>query len=116
MIEALLNLSPAVRYVAILADGALQTQSRSDTAAASSAESDRYEELIVNPTLLRLTKARGDIDCGGLDYVVIRYGNFFQIVQATESGHVSVCVEPDGDPVAIAARVVEVVNEHARGR
>ncbi|HEX6048536.1 MAG TPA: hypothetical protein VFZ21_04685 [Gemmatimonadaceae bacterium] len=33
---------------------------------------DRYEELIVNPTLITLTKQRGDIDCGGLEFLVIR--------------------------------------------
>ena len=40
----------------------------------------RYEELLVNPTLLELTRQRGNIDCGGLEYLVIRYGNFFQLV------------------------------------
>jgi hypothetical protein len=46
---------------------------RPDLSLASAPESDHYEELLVNPTVLTLTRQRGDIDCGGLDFVVIRY-------------------------------------------
>ena len=116
MIEQLLSLSPMVRYVAILRDGTLATRSKPTTSNASAAESDRYEETIVNPTLLQLTQARGDIDCGGLNYVVVRYGNFFQVVQPTSWGHVSVCVEPAGDPVAIAGAVANVVRNNDAAR
>ena len=108
MLQALLELDPAIRYVAIYRSGALETASKSGTSGASSSESDKYEELIVNPTLLRLTTQRGEIDCGGLDYVVIRYGNFFQLVLPTAWGHVSVCVEPSADPV----RVMDAVRDH----
>ena len=44
---------------------------------ASGLESDRYEELLVNPTLLTLATQRGNIDCGGLKYLIVRYGNKF---------------------------------------
>jgi hypothetical protein len=43
---------------------------------ASASVSDRYEELILNPAVLGLTRERGRIDCGGLEFVLVRYGNF----------------------------------------
>ena len=105
LIDGVFALDDAIRYVAVYRDGELQTRSKSGTAGSSSSESDRYEELIVNPTLLRLTTQRGDIDCGGLNYVIVRYGNFFQLVWPLEWGHVSVCVEKDADPVSVADRL-----------
>ncbi len=95
----------SIRYVARLHEGRVETASRPERSGASSAESDKYEELIVNPTLMTLLRQRGEIDCGGLDFVVIRYGSFFQLVMPTESGHVSVAVESDGDPLTIAELV-----------
>ena len=105
MINEIFALSSAVRYVAILRDGQLETKVKEGTSGASGSESDRYEELLVNPTLLTLATARGNIDCGGLDYLIIRYGNFFQFVLPTSSGHVSVCIEKDADPVALGLKV-----------
>ena len=105
MINDIFALSNDVRYVAIYRDGHLETKSKEDTIGASSSESDRYEELLVNPTLLTLATQRGNIDCGGLDYLIIRYGNFFQFVLPTSWGHVSVCIEKDTDPVALGLKV-----------
>ncbi|MBU8909889.1 MAG: hypothetical protein KOO65_01345, partial [Desulfobacterales bacterium] len=78
MIESIFKISNSIRYVAIYKNGKLETESKSNTENASSSDSDRYEELLVNPTLLKLASQRGDIDCGGLDYLLVRYGNFFQ--------------------------------------
>jgi hypothetical protein len=89
--------SKDVRYVAIYRGGKLTTESRADLKNASGSESDKYEELFVNPTLLKLTTQRGNLDCGGLDYVVIRYGSFFQLVIPVADGHVSICIEPNAD-------------------
>ncbi len=105
LIAELFALAEAVRYVAVYREGQLTTESRSGRAGASDAESDRYEELIVNPTLLKLTGQRGDIDCGGLRWVVIRYGNFHQLVVPQPWGHVSVCIEPDADVAALASAI-----------
>jgi hypothetical protein len=105
MINEIFALSSDVRYAAILRDGQLETKIKEGTVGASGSESDRYEELLVNPTLLTLAAARGNIDCGGLDYLIIRYGNFFQFVLPTSWGHVSVCIEKDADPVAIGLKV-----------
>jgi hypothetical protein len=105
MIDKIFALSDSIRYVAIYDGNELETKSRSGTVGASASESDRYEELLVNPTLLKLASQRGNIDCGGLRYVLVRYGNFFQFVLPARSGHISVCIESDADPVEIGARI-----------
>lgn len=102
-IAAILALSPHIRYVAVARHGTLELRERSGIANASAPESDRYEELLVNPTLLTLVGQRGRIDCGGMAWVMIRYGYFFQLVRPVPGGHVSVAVEPDGDPMAVTA-------------
>ena len=112
LIEALFDLSSAVRYVAIYRHGQLSLRQRPDLSLASAPESDRYEELLVNPTILTLTRQRGQIDCGGLDYVVVRYGNFFQFVVPIAGGHVSVAFEPDADPIDHAQEVLGTIERH----
>jgi hypothetical protein len=96
-IEAVFEIDPSIRYVALYQNGNLTSRERSGLSNASASESDKYEELIVNPTLLKLVQQRGNIDCGGLEYVLIKYGNFFEFVQPTMGGHVSVGIEPQGD-------------------
>ena len=105
MIESIFKLSDSIRYVAIYKNGQLESKSKFNTVGASSSESDRYEELLVNPTLLKLASQRGNIDCGGFDYLLVRYGNFFQFVLPESWGHVSVCIEADADPIRIGAQV-----------
>ncbi len=109
MIDTIFSLSKHIRYVAIYRDGKLEMKSREGTADASDAESDRYEELLVNPTLLTLATQRGDIDCGGLEYLIIRYGSFFQFVLPALWGHVSVCIEKNADPVAVGLKVKSLI-------
>ena len=109
MIQSIFELSDSVRYVAVYRDGQLETESKSNTVGASGAESVRYEELLVNPTLITLATQRGNIDCGGLDYLLVRYGNFFQFVLPVHGGHVSVCIEADADPLEIGAQVKALV-------
>jgi hypothetical protein len=109
MIEQVFEISECIRYVAIYKNGRLESRSKTNTDGASSSESDRYEELLVNPTLLTLASQRGNIDCGGLDYIIVRYGNFFQFILPRSWGHVSVCIEADADPIKIGARVEALV-------
>lgn len=52
-----------VRYLALYNGRELHSFVRDDLSNASAAESDRYEELLVNPTLLALARQRGEIDC-----------------------------------------------------
>src|SRR5215813_569993 len=108
MIDTLLALDPSVRYVATYRDSHLEMRMRTGLTNESAAESDRYEELLVNPTLLALTRQRGAIDCGGLEFLIIRYGNFFGLVYPLTDGHLSVAVEPEGDPLDIASRIKAV--------
>jgi hypothetical protein len=112
LIDALFDLTPAVRYVAIYSHGELSLRQRPGLRLASAPESDRYEELLVNPTILTLTHQRGGIDCGGLDYVVVRYGNFFQFVVPIEGGHASVAFEPNADPIEHAQEVLSTIERH----
>ncbi len=92
--KSLFNAIQAVRYVAVCLDGDISLHQRPEIANASDASSGRYEELFVNPAVLLLTERRGRIDCGGLEYVLIRYGNFFQFVLPVAAGHVSVAIDP----------------------
>jgi hypothetical protein len=89
-IDNIFGLSPAVRYVALYRHGQLCSRERPDLTEGSSSESDRYEELIVNPALLTLAKQRGDIDCGGARFILVGYGKFHQLIVPVPGGHVSV--------------------------
>jgi hypothetical protein len=104
LVDRLLAIGPEIRYVALGSGQNVRMRQRSGLLDASSDESDRYEELLVNPTLLTLAGQRGDIDCGGLRYVIVAYGHFWQVVIPTgPRSHLSMAVERDADPV-IAAR------------
>lgn len=81
-------------------------------AAASSSESDRYEEIIVNPTLIALARSRGEIDCGGLSFIVVGYGNFHQLVLPTRTGHASIAFELDADPLETLPAIRCVLAAH----
>ncbi len=103
--DALFALSPRVRYVAVLRGRALLLRERPGLSGASAAETDRYEELLVNPAVLTLLRRRGEIDCGGLDHVWIRYGNFWTGLFPLDDGHVNVGLEPDAVPTEHVAAI-----------
>jgi hypothetical protein len=107
--EAIFRLGPHIRYVAFGDGQRVETAQRDGIAAASAADSDFFEELLVNPTLLTLARQRGDLDCGGLRHVIVGYGNFNQVVVPTPSGHVSVCVQRDADAAAVARDIAELL-------
>jgi hypothetical protein len=107
-------IGPQIRYVAFGKGQDVVLRERSGLIDASTSESDRYEELLVNPTLLTLAGQRGDIDGGGLRYLVVAYGNFWQLVIPTgHRSHVSVAVESYADPILAAGRVLTVIEGHA---
>lgn len=97
IIQTLMEADPAIRYVALYLNGTLISSERPGLSNTSASASDKYEELIVNPTLLKLVQQRGNIDCGGAKYVLVRYGNFFEYVQPLEGGHVSIGIEAGGN-------------------
>jgi hypothetical protein len=106
LIERLFALAPEVRYAATYLDGVHLSAQRPGLEGASSSESDKYEELIVNPTLLKLVTQRGNIDCGGARWVLIRYGHFHELVVPVPGGHLSVGIELSGQPLAVAEQVL----------
>ncbi|WP_243286653.1 hypothetical protein [Geothrix terrae] len=111
LIERLFALAPEIRYVATYLDGVHGSAQRPGIEGASSSESDKYEELIVNPTLLKLVTQRGNIDCGGADWVIIRYGHFYELVVPVPRGHLSIGIELSGHPLAIAEQVLAVAEQ-----
>ena len=110
-VDELLNLSDNIRYVAIYENDVLEKKTKSGTENASEDESDVYEELLVNPTLLKLTEQRGNIDCGGLDYIIVRYGNFYQLVKQLNNGHLSIAIRKEADPIEVYSAVHERLNQ-----
>jgi len=111
IVQTVFQLGPHVRYVAFGQGQAISTAQREDVRAPSDSSSDFYEELLVNPALLTLTRQRGDLDCGGLRHLVIAYGNFNQVVLPLPdgTGHLSVCLERDADANAVAAQLREIL-------
>ena len=69
-------------------------------------ESDRIEDLVVNPVVLELAARRGNIDMDGVRYVVIRYGTQYQVLLPYQEGDLSIGVELHDDPVEIAGKVI----------
>jgi hypothetical protein len=110
--KSLFEASPEIRYVAIYRHGVLDLVERAGLRDASSAESDRYEELLVNPTLTTLARQRGEIDCGGLEYLLIRYGHFFQLVHPIAGGHLSVAMERKAEPLMLLDTIRAAAREH----
>ena len=98
LIDEAFEISEYIRYIAVYDNNGLITKQRNDIINVSASESDKYEELLVNPVLIKLASQRGNIDCGGLDYLIIRYGNFFVLLFPCRNGHANFGVEPDQDP------------------
>jgi len=65
----------------------------------------------VNPAVLLLTRRRGAIDCGGLEHVVISYGNFHQLVIPLDDGHLSVAIERTAYPQSFVAPIRRLLNK-----
>lgn len=115
LIERCFAIDAAVRYVAVYWEGELRLRQRPGIQGASAGETDRYEELLVNPTLLTLVRQRGEIDCGGLGWVLIRYGNFFTFLRPFPQGHVNVGLETDVQLDRVLPQVHQVLDDWAAG-
>jgi len=109
IIDGCFETSKDVRYVAIYLNDELTLRAREGLSGASSSDSDRFEELLVNPALLKLTSQRGNIDCGGLKYLLIRYGNFVQFVYPLDGGHVSIALESSADLVTLPELLITTI-------
>lgn len=103
--KELFSLSKDVRYVAVYYHGKLQTVSKPDQGGSGWWDSDKYEELIVNPTLITLLRQRGNIDCGGIRHVVIQYGDFAQFVRPISGGHISIGFDPGSNVLRFLQKI-----------
>ena len=112
MINSIFSLSKDIRYVALYSNEKLTSSVKSDLEDTSASESDKYEELIVNPAILTLARQRGNIDCGGCKFVLIRYGNFYQYVRSLNNGLISICIQPYADPLELNTRIEEVLRKY----
>ena len=97
IIDDLFRYFDQIRYVAIYTDNDLVLRQKEAVPDSSSSQTDQYEELLVNPTLLTAARQRGNIDCGGLRYLIVGYGNFYQLLRAINGGHISICLNKDTD-------------------
>lgn len=109
LIEKISLISDSIRYVAIYQDNKLESWQRADLNESSSSDSDKYEELLVNPTILKIAKQRGDIDCGGLDFVIIKYGSFFQLIREIKNGHISICIDKKDKPISLEKEIKNLI-------
>jgi hypothetical protein len=110
-IDQIFAVAPAIRYVALYQQGNLTSRQCSAISGASASESDRYEELFVNPTLLTLARQRGNLDCGGAKFVLVGYGNFYQLVLDLPDGHASICFELSSNPLNYSEAIRTICNK-----
>ena len=107
IIDDLFNFLLEIRYVAIYQNAELTFKQRKQTSDSSSSDTDKYEELLVNPTLLTIARQRGNIDCGGLKFIIVGYGNFYQLVKEIKNGHISICLEKNVDLTIVPEKIFE---------
>lgn len=107
IIDDLFNFLLEIRYVAIYQNDELTFKQREQTSNSSSSDSDKFEELLVNPTLLTIARQRGNIDCGGLKFIIVGYGNFYQLVKEIKNGHISICLEKNVDLTIVPEKIFE---------
>ena len=113
VLDAILELSLNIRYAAVHhRDGEPVLRERTGVAGASP-DSERWDELVVNPVILELARRRGNVDADGLDYVLVRYGRFFNLILPFESGHVSIVCEPDMDPLPLIPLIRDAIRRVA---
>lgn len=110
LIEKIAYISNSIRYIAIYENNNLISWQRDNLVDSSSSDSDKYEELLVNPTILKIANQRGNIDCGGLDFVIIKYGNFYQLIREIDNGHISICIDKSDNPIEIETLIKKVID------
>ena len=115
------ELDPGIRYLAVNQDGEIvEMAQRLPTH--NPVETDRMEELLVNPTILEMAKRRGDLDLDGIRYIIIQYGLQYQAIFNYRDGHVSVGIESNSDAVGVVTKIIEhldqpgVSHEELQGR
>jgi hypothetical protein len=107
----LFDLDSNIRYVAINQGGLIvEMEQNPKRPSLNTTETDRMEELIVNPIILELTRRRGNLDMDGMRYVVIRYGTMYELVFPFKEGHLSIGVELNANPTQVAQSVARCLH------
>jgi len=102
----LFDLDGNIRYVAInQKERIVEMEQNPKRPSLNPTETDRMEELIVNPIILELSRRRGNLDMDGLRYVIIRYGTMYELVFPYKDGHLSIGVELNANPTEVAENV-----------
>jgi len=115
LLDAILELTPIIRYAALHLGGGEPVLRERIGKPGASAESERWDELVVNPVLIELAARRGDVDCDGLDYLLVRYRRFYNLVLPLEGGHLSVILDPDADPLPLVSPIREIAQTFGAG-
>jgi hypothetical protein len=102
----LFELDPRIRYVAVNQLGQIvEMEQNPKWPSYNPPETDRMEELVVNPIILELARRRGELDLDGIRYVVIRYGLQYQLMFPYQQGHLSIGVGLEADVTEVATNV-----------
>jgi len=99
------ELDASIRYIAVNQGGEI-VEMEQRIATFNPIETDKMEELIVNPTVLNITKRRGDLDLGGVNFVLIQYGLQYQAIFNYRDGHVSVGIELVSNAISIVNNIL----------
>ncbi|MBI4236912.1 MAG: hypothetical protein HY696_00665 [Deltaproteobacteria bacterium] len=109
--QVLFQVDPSIRYVAVNQRGRITEMAQNSRFPSHNPqETDRMEELMVNPVILEMARRRGELDLDGIRFVVIRYGPQYQLLFPYREGHVSIGVELGVDIAALATRVARVLD------
>lgn len=111
LIQTLFQLGP-IGYVAIGSGQEIIMRSMPGLITATTESSNFFEELLVNPSLLKMASQRGNLDCGGLRYIAIAYGEFIQLIMPIKHGHLSLGVSRKTPCYELAQRVADVLSQH----
>lgn len=107
----LFDLDPNIRYVAVNQKGQIvEMEQNPKWPSYNPVDTDRMEEIIVNPVVLELVSRRGNLDLDGVHYVIIRYGLQYQLVFPFREGHLSIGVELRADITAVALKVAKLLH------
>lgn len=103
-----------IGYVALSVGTEVVLRQLPGLATQTTAESNFFEELLVNPTLLKLAGQRGDLNCGGLDHIAVGYGDFTMVLLRMEEGHLALGVGRKTLVRELATRAHQVLRDHGR--
>jgi len=104
----LFDLDPNIRYVAVnQRERIIEMKQNPERPSLNPTETDRMEELIVNPISLEAARRRGNIDMKGIRYVIVRYGTMYELIFPYKHGHLSIGVDLNAKPTVVANTVAK---------